>query len=150
MVVIFAHVFLFFLLLTPLAGADGGGEEQEEVSYRGPVHYSDGNPQEDIEGHSIEHLLNHGLANAAYPMIQEALKTNNSDAMQINLARAHVQMNRPYEGMKVLQSIASRPKSESYVEAHLLCGRLYMAMPEGTYVDFLDMLLQLFPLLFFS
>ena len=125
-------LLLVFLLLTSFICTDGEGEE-EEVSYRGPVHYSDGNPQEDIVGHSIEHLLNYGLANAAYPMIQEALKTNNSDAMQINLARAHVQMNRPYEGMKVLQSIASKPESESYVEAHLLSGRLYMAMPEGTY-----------------
>ena len=124
----FFILFLFTLLVT-IEGEEG----EEEASYRGPVHYSDGNPQEDIEGHSIEHLLDHGLANAAFPMIQEALKTNHSHAMQINLARAYVQMNRPHEGMKLLQSIASTPNSESYVEAHLLSGRLYMAMPEGTY-----------------
>merc|ERR1711871_15094 len=51
--------------------------------------------------------------------------------MHINLARAYVQMNRPHEGMKVLQSIAAKPQSEAYVEAHLLSGRLYMAMPDG-------------------
>lgn len=126
--------FAFFFILSLLVNrAEGGVEEQkEEVSYRGPVHYSDGNPEEDIEGHSIEHLLNHGLANAAYPIIQEALTTNQSDAMHINLARAYVQMNRPHEGMKVLQSIAAKPQSEAYVEAHLLSGRLYMAMPDGT------------------
>jgi tetratricopeptide (TPR) repeat protein len=78
---------------------------------------------------TIEGLLNIGEASIALHRINEAiLAGNESDKMHINLARAMVQLGKAESGENILISIVGKeePRSDAYVDASLLLGKLYL------------------------